>query len=568
MDSTGESPEQPATEKAPAPVVSAAPGSASKKTAAKKAPAKKTASKKATAKKATAGKAAAKPAPKKSTPAKKTAAKKTTASKPPTEKVAAKKTAKKAATKKVASKNTDAPKPAAKKAPAKKAAATKTPPVKVTPPPAPPAPAVQPTPRESSPVHSIDDSIRAVDETPVVPTAAHVSASPLFGPDSPPMAVVFSVTEEMLNGLLPFLIGEGIAIDPMDTTVSLPGMGDVEGTMGMTVTGVRADLDPSYGQKVKVTIHADGEVGTRISGYGGDQVASAPGLTLPDARIPVIGEALVEPFIHLEASGRITIGIDLSTAEFLSIKADQDAPAPESVDAGAWPGMLAMFSMLLGTIGSDLFDALSEHVGDAMVQLDEELGSVFVQLGGDPGPLAISVADGLVTIGLPAAPWVVGRAVPVPIAGQRVGVGLASSVVDGIAQIALIRSVGGQSLPFELEVLLDEQAVGGRLMNTRLLPESFPDLRGALRTEVRTRLLRGQLELSVQSAWLEMPKIVPSFVNRISRRLGGLISLSPFKVKFPAIIQAPLPDDAGSLPVKLDDLRVTSDGVGLVASLA
>lgn len=540
MDSASETPEQPASEKAPAPVVSASTGAAKKKAApAKKATAKKTAAKKA--------------APAKKVTAKKTAAKKTAAKKAaPAKKATAKKTA-------------------AKKTAAKKAAVKEVTPIEKT-----AAPEKAPSPTSTRPL--VEDRLVRDVPAPMTPSTERAEPSvepatarpvtPLMGPDAPPMAVVFSVTDEMLNDLLPFLIGEGIAIEPMDTTVSLPGMGDVEATMGMTVTAVRADLDPSNGQKVRVTIHAEGEVGTRISDYGGDQLASAPGLTLPDARIPVIGEALVEPFIELDPGGRITIGIDLSTAEFISMKADQDAPAPESIDVGAWPGMLAMFSMLLGTIGSDLFDALSDHVGDAMVQLDEELGSVFVQLGGSPGPLAISIADGLVTIGLPASSSVKGRALPVPIAGKRVGVGLASSVVDGIAQIALVRSVGGQSLPFELEVSLDDQAVGGRLQNSRLLPDSFPDLRGALRTQVRTRLLRGQLELSVQSAWIEMPRLVPSFVNQISRRLGGLVSLSPFKVKFPAVIQAPLPDDAGSLPVKLDDLRVTTEGVGLVASLA
>ncbi|MCB1256536.1 MAG: hypothetical protein KDB26_05485 [Microthrixaceae bacterium] len=509
MDSASDAPEGQVSDKLPAPTVK---GSPVKKAAAKKAPAKKAPSKKPAVKKAPAKKPVAKKAP-----------------------------AKKAA-----------PKKAAAKAPAKKAPAKKAP--------------------VSAPAE------KAV-ETPVPPAPPQVAKRPApakrpTGPvPSGPMSMIVSFTEEMLNDLLPFLVGAGIPMEPLDTTISLPGMGDIEARLGLTVTGVQGVLDPANGGRVKVIVNGDGEVSTRTIDYGGDSITEAPtamaaGMMLPSTPIPVVGEALVQPFMHLDPSGRITVGIDLSTAELVSMRANQEAPAPEGVDANAWPGMLAVFSMLLGGIGEDLFAALSAHVGEAMVELDEELGSVFVELGGQPGPLAISIASGLVTIGLPAAPSVRGVALPVPIAGKRVGVGLASSVVDKVTQLALIRAAGDLPLPFEVEVSLDEQAVGGRIKNSRIFPEAFPDLRGALRTEVRTRLLRGQLELSVQAAWLELPSVVPSFVNQISKRIGGLVSLAPFRVKFPAIIPIPLPDDAGSLDVKLDDLRVTTDGIGLVASLA
>ncbi|MEZ5311860.1 MAG: hypothetical protein R2735_14970 [Microthrixaceae bacterium] len=533
MDSGSETPDESVGERQPAPVV---------KTPAKKAAAKKAVAKKRVAKKAPA-KAVAKKAP-------------------------AKAVAKKAPAKAVAKK---APaKAVAKKAPAKRTSTKSAPvvepqldltrqaPTAVTPPKAVAPPEVKP--------RSTTSNIRDVSE--------YLADKPITGP----MAMVASLTQEMVNDLLPFLVGVGIPVDPLDTTISLPGMGDIEVTLGLTVTGVNAVLDSANGGRIKVIVAGAGEVSTRTVDYAGDAVSaespavspilSAASAMLPSAPIPVIGEALVQPFMYLKPNGQIIVGLDLNQAEFISIATDPNASVPEGVEPAGWPGMLAMFGVLLGGIGGDLFAALSEHVGEAMVELDEEVGSVFVKLGGRPGPIALSVSSGLVTISFPADSSVKGAALPVPIAGKRIGVGLATSVVDHVAHIALERAAGELPLPFELKVSLDEQSVGGQIKNSRIFPESLPDLRGALRTEVRTRLLRGQLELSVQSAWIEMPSIVPSFVNQISKRLGGLVALAPFKVKFPALIPVPLPDGAGSLDVRIDDLRVTADGIGLVASLA
>jgi hypothetical protein len=80
--------------------------------------------------------------------------------------------------------------------------------------------------------------------------------------------------------------------------------------------------------------------------------------------------------------------------------------------------------------------------------------------------------------------------------------------------------------------------------------------------------VRGRLELAVQAAWVELPPALPSLFNQISRRLGGLVALAPMKVRFPATIDVPLPDGDATLPIRIDDLRVTGDGLGVVLSLA
>ncbi|MGB6058749.1 MAG: hypothetical protein WBF71_10825 [Microthrixaceae bacterium] len=392
----------------------------------------------------------------------------------------------------------------------------------------------------------------------------------------------------MINELLPFVVGAGMAIDPLETAVSLPGVGEVPVRLGLTVVSVRCELRSEDGGRVRVFVSADGEVsaGASVDGSvtpatGGSRPAStdsngsAPtGLAgmsipvMPPAPIPVLGEALVSPFIEVRPNGVISLGLDLREAVLIGITTDKDAAIPEGVDAAVWPGIVAMFGLLLAGVSESLFAALGEHVGTTGLDLDPDVGSMLLDLGVKPGSARISVSSGLLSIGLEASESVRGSALPVPIAGKRVGLGLASSVVDLLTHQLLFRAAGDLPLPFELEVTLSEQAVGGRVRNTRLLPETFPDLRTSLRTEVRTRLLRGQLELSVQAAWLELPKMLPSFVNQLSKRVGELASLAPLRVKFPAVVQVPLPDLDDTIGVQIDDLRVTTDGIGLVASLA
>jgi hypothetical protein len=224
--------------------------------------------------------------------------------------------------------------------------------------------------------------------------------------------------------------------------------------------------------------------------------------------------------------------------------------------------------MVFGMMGHDLFASLGEHVGTVGTELGTDVGEALVELGVDPGRADVHVSSGLLSFGLPASDAVRGRAQPVPIAGRRVGIGLASSVVDHLTHHLIERAVGDLPMPFEIDVDLGEQRVDGRVRQSRLLPEPFPDLRSALRTQVRPRLLRGRLELSVQAAWLELPTVMPSFLNQVSRRLGELVSLTPLRLRFPARFELPLvPDAPDTIPVEIDDLRVTSHGLGVVVAL-
>jgi hypothetical protein len=62
--------------------------------------------------------------------------------------------------------------------------------------------------------------------------------------------------------------------------------------------------------------------------------------------------------------------------------------------------------------------------------------------------------------------------------------------------------------------------------------------------------------------------MVPSLFNQLSRRLGGLASLAPLNFRFPATVQVPLiPGSDDTIPIVVDDLRVTADGLGIVLGL-
>jgi hypothetical protein len=524
--------------KTPAPVTE--PGRGAKKAAAKKGPAKKAAAKKGPAKKAAAKKAPAKKAPAKKAPAKKGPAKKAPARKAPAKKAVAKKApAKKGPAKKGPAKKGPAPLSARKAAVAATAGPVTT------------APPEHPVTRGSHLRVVRDDQ-----------AANHVASGD--------RAIVLSVTEDLLNDMVLIAIGAGVALEPLDTSVALPGMGEVDVRLALTVTGGTLHLHAEDDGRARVVVTADGDVSARTVAFetGPDDLGgTAMGVPTPPAPIPVRVEALVRPHVELRDDHTLSVGLDLGDATLVSLAIDDEAPTPDGVDATAWAGILNVFGMMFGVLGAGLFDSLGDHVGTAGFELPSDIGDVMVQLGVAPGRADISIGSGLVTVTLAGDDQLRGDALPVPVAGKRLGIGLANSVVDGLAHLLILRAAGDLPVPFELDVDLGEQQVAGRLRQSRLLPEGFPDLRSSLRTEVRTRLVRGRLELAVQAAWLELPPVVPSIFNQVAKRLGGLVALTPMKVRFPATIEVPLPDVDATLPVQIDDLRVTSEGLGIVLSM-
>lgn len=398
------------------------------------------------------------------------------------------------------------------------------------------------------------------------PDAGHPTTAE---PTTARAAVVVSFTEDLLNGLLALVVGEGVPLDPLEQQVVLPAMGEVDLRLALTITGGSLDLRAEDGGRARAVVTADGDVSVRTADYEGDVVEGAP-LGLPElpAPIPVRVEALVDPMVELRDDRTVNVGLDLSRAELVSLQVDPDAPVPDGVDPGTWVPMTQMVQVMFGSMGDGLFASLGEHVGSVGTDLGPDVGMVLHELGVATGRATVGVGTGTLTFSLPARPDAEGVARPVPVAGNRLGVGAAAGAVDHLAHLLLERAIGNLPLPFELELDLGEQRVGGTLRQSRVLSDRLPDLRSALRTEIRPRLVGGRLELTVQAAWVELPSFLPGFVNDLSRTVGGLAGAVPLRLRFPATVALPLvPGSTDTVPVRVDDLRVTAEGVGVVLAL-
>ncbi|MGI9577956.1 MAG: hypothetical protein ACR2OH_07145 [Microthrixaceae bacterium] len=383
-------------------------------------------------------------------------------------------------------------------------------------------------------------------------------------------AVCASITDELLNDLAMIGLGDGFSMAPVEQEINLPAMGEVRLRLALTVTGVRFDLRSDDGGRARVTVLGSGDVSVKGSDYEGDTIGEgALGMPEPPAPLPVELTALADPYFEFREDHTLSVGLDLNESELVSLDVDQAAELPDGVEPEAWAGVLQMTSMMFNMMGHELFAGLGDAVGSVGLDLGDDVGMVLADLGVDRGVADTSVGSGVLSIGLPATEQTVGRALPVPVAGRRLGVSLARSGVDQLADQLLSRVVGGMPLPFEVELDLGERRIGGGIRQPRIISERFPDLRSTMRTEVAVRLARGRLELAVKAAWLEWPSIVPSFVNAFNRRLGGLASIAPLQFKFPATVQVPLvPGSDDTLGVRVDDLRVSPDGVGLALALS
>jgi hypothetical protein len=391
-------------------------------------------------------------------------------------------------------------------------------------------------------------------------------------------AVCAAVTQEMLNDLVLFAVGEGVRLDPVETDVALPAMGDVRLKVALTITGGTFDLRPDDGGRVRVVVTAAGEVEAKAVGFEGDSAPASPMLPSGPVPIPVRVEALVDPVVELRDDLTMQVGLAVQGGELVGVRVDPDAPTPDGVDPTTWGPMTQMIDMLFATMGEQLWAGLGEHVGVVGTDVGAEVGAVLNDLGVDVGRADVRVGSGLLTLGLPAKTGVVGRATPVPVSGRCVALSLAESGVHQLAALLIPLALGPRPMPFEIQVDLGDQKVEGTLRQSRVLSERVPDLRLSLRTDLRPRLVGGRLEVSLRAAWVELPSLFGGFgltgvINDVSRRVGELASLAPLRLRFPAVIQVPIgtrrPDGTpDTIGVRIEDLRVTSDGLGVVAGLA
>ena len=125
-------------------------------------------------------------------------------------------------------------------------------------------------------------------------------------------AIVVSVTEDLLNGLVHVLVGDGVALDPLDTSVALPGMGEVDVRVALTITGGSVIPSAADDGRLRVVATASGDVSARSMAFtsGPDEVPiGAMGVPTPPAPIPVRVEALVRPVFEISHDHTVLVGL-------------------------------------------------------------------------------------------------------------------------------------------------------------------------------------------------------------------------------------------------------------------
>lgn len=382
-------------------------------------------------------------------------------------------------------------------------------------------------------------------------------------------AIWAAVTQDLLNDIVAMALDEGVSLDEVEQQITLPAMGEVTLGLDLTVTSASFECRSDDDGRARVTVCGLGDVSVRGSDYEGDRVSGeSMGMPSPTAPLPVRLVALCDPYARVNDDHSVSFGLQLQGAELVSVDVDHDMPAPEGVQPDAWVGMLQMTSMMFSSVGEELFAGLGDAVGSVGVDLGSDVGTVLVELGVDLGEGDAHVSSGMLSIGLPASPRVRGRAEPVPISGHRAAVSLATSGVDHMASQLLQSALGDIPSPVELDVDLGDRRVAAMLRQPRVVSDRFPDLRSSVHTDVSVQLRGGRIEVSLVSAWLELPSPVPSFVNDFNRRLGELWSMAPLRFRLPKRLEIPLGGSGGTtLGVHVDDLRVGSSGVGVALVL-
>ena len=236
-------------------------------------------------------------------------------------------------------------------------------------------------------------------------------------------AVCAAVTQDMLNDLVLYAVGEGVALDPVETDVAMPAMGDVRLKVALTITGGTFDLRADDGDRVRVVVAASGVVEASAVGFDGESAPASPMMPSGPVPIPVRVEALVDPVVELRDDLTISVGLAVEGGELLGVTVDADAPAPDGVDPVTWVPMTQMVNLLFASMGNQLWDALGAHVGVVGTEVGADVGGVLSALGVAVGRADVSVGSGLLTLGIFSA-------------------GLLVFAIEGIICIAMAAPIG------------------------------------------------------------------------------------------------------------------------------
>ncbi|MBK6670664.1 MAG: hypothetical protein IPG46_13715 [Actinobacteria bacterium] len=357
------------------------------------------------------------------------------------------------------------------------------------------------------------------------------------------------VSEAFLNAIAAEGVGDGVEVAGFRQAFNLPMLGALDLGVDLRIVEVSFGMHAHHGDRLHAVIRASGFVHL----HGDTPMPAFPGAA------HVRGEVLVRPRIERFADGTFVAVLDLRDSELMGMALEGIDGIETDADAVAQMGQ-----MLFAAVGGELFSGLAAELGTVGLELDDEHAAFLDELGVAVGPAEIEMHDGAMTVGLPSNLGVSGHAE----AERPGGNGLAVAIAAGSLTALINRLVSdslGMAIPADLDVTASEGRVGGRMRNQRLVDSPLlPDLRPAVRTTVRPRLVDGNIELSLREAWLELP-LVPAPINRLNRWIGGVASRAPLSVSIPAQAELPVrPGSDAALRVEVTDLSIRPDGIALV----
>ena len=377
--------------------------------------------------------------------------------------------------------------------------------------------------------------------------AVAMAADPAPGPA---WALSLTVPEVFLDELAHAAVGDGIEVAAFRNVFQLPMMGPLELAVSMTITEVSFAMRSEHPDALLATVRASG----RVEVLGDSPMPVLPGV----ARVR--GDVLVQPVVELREDGTFRAVLDLPAGKLVAMELEGIDGLEADADA-----QRQLSQMLFAAVGGELFEGLAANLGQVGIDLDAEQAELVRRLGVRVGPADLAVHDGRLVLGLPAADGLVGRAEEVAVRGCAFGVGLSSTALEVLTVAAAASQLPGV-LPVEVDLETSARRVGARVRSTRLVGSPFlPDLRSALRTTLRPRLVGDRIEVSLREAWVELPSLVPDVVNRFNRFVGGAVSRAQLSVELPASVTLPArPGSDREVELTVTDLDVDAGGVSAV----
>ncbi len=369
----------------------------------------------------------------------------------------------------------------------------------------------------------------------------------------PTWALSLTVPETLLDEFARAAVGDGIEVAEFRNVFQLPMMGPLELAVSMTITGVSFAMKAEHPDALLATVRATG----RVEVLGDSPMPVLPGV----ARVR--GDVLVRPIVGLSDDGGFVAVLDLPAGELVAMELEGIDGLEADADAQA-----QLSQMLFAAVGGELFEGLAANLGQVGIDLDPEEADLVRRMGVQPGPADLTVHDGRLVLGLPAADGVVGSAEEVRARGNTVGVGLSATALEVLTVAAASSQLPGV-VPLEVDLETSARRVGTRVRSTRLVGSPLlPDLRSALRTTLRPRLVGDRIEVSLREAWVEVPHVVPvvpDVVNRFNRFVGGAVSRAQLAVRLPARITVPVrPESDREVTLAVTDLEVDRSGVAVL----